>query len=346
MSHGDIKDIDDAGFEAFLRGEGELADLLHAMPQPDASSQLEAAIMADAQAALARPPVTAGVAANDPVIASAPVFLARWKIPLGLAASILLALPLLMQQRGQSPSRENAIVVAAAPASPVPERAEESPQAERRSQRADKDADYSQLAKAEPQLRSPESARPPVVAKRAAPPATDVTNATAPAVKAEAAPAAASIAEANSTQPEPIVIAQGPAPEFAAAPPSVPPAPPAPPMLAAPAPAKPMIASGVGQERSAKAAAPAATPAPAPASVTGAAGAGAVGALKSDAQLADQSAASAPEKAKTWLLQIETLIKAGRHKEALDEWAKFHQAYPDHPVQKPLLRQIEALKKP
>lgn len=337
MSHGDIKDIDDAGFEAFLRGEGELADLLRAMPQPDASSQLEAAIMADAQAALARPQVTAGVAANDPVIASTPGFLTRWKIPLGLAASILLALPLLMQQRGQSPSRENAIVVAAAPASPVPERAEESAQAERRSQRADKDADYSQLAKAEPQPRSPESARPPVVAKRAAPPATNVTNATAPAVKEEAAPAAASIAEANSTQPEPIVIAQGPAPEFAGAPLPVPQAP----MAAAPAPAKPMIASRGEQERSAKAAAPAAAPAPAPASVTGAAGG-----LKSDAQLADQSTAPAPAKAKAWLLQIETLIKVGRHKEALEEWTKFHQTYPDHPVQKTLLRQIEALKKP
>ena len=76
----------------------ELKALLASLPQPAPSSALDAAILADAEKALPQP-----VAANDSAdgvlrtlpAQKAPDYLQRWRIPLGLAAAVLLTVNLI-----------------------------------------------------------------------------------------------------------------------------------------------------------------------------------------------------------------------------------------------------------
>lgn len=80
----------------------ELTALLASLPQPSPSGELDAAILADAETALATPvaviPVAKAMAANDSadgavrtLPAKKPIdYLTRWRIPLGLAAAVLL----------------------------------------------------------------------------------------------------------------------------------------------------------------------------------------------------------------------------------------------------------------
>lgn len=77
----------------------ELTALLAALPQPSPPAELDAAILADAQQALATPVavIPAAMAANDSangVVRTLPAkktdYLTRWRIPLGLAAAVLL----------------------------------------------------------------------------------------------------------------------------------------------------------------------------------------------------------------------------------------------------------------
>ena len=75
----------------------ELTALLAALPQPSPPAELDAAILADAQQALATP-LAKPLAANDSgdgVVRTLPAkktsdYLTRWRIPLGLAAAVLL----------------------------------------------------------------------------------------------------------------------------------------------------------------------------------------------------------------------------------------------------------------
>lgn len=75
----------------------ELTALLAELPQPSPPAELDAAILADAQQALATP-LAKPVAANDSVdgvVRTLPAkksidYLTRWRIPLGLAAAVLL----------------------------------------------------------------------------------------------------------------------------------------------------------------------------------------------------------------------------------------------------------------
>ena len=76
----------------------ELKALLASLPQPAPSSALDAAILADAEKTLPQP-----VAANDSAdgvlrtlpVKKAPDYLQRWRIPLGLAAAVLLTVNLI-----------------------------------------------------------------------------------------------------------------------------------------------------------------------------------------------------------------------------------------------------------
>ena len=76
----------------------ELNALLASLPQPAPSSALDAAILADAEKALAKP-----VAANDSAdgvlrtlpAKKSPDYLQRWRVPLGLAAAVLLTVNLI-----------------------------------------------------------------------------------------------------------------------------------------------------------------------------------------------------------------------------------------------------------
>jgi hypothetical protein len=82
---------DDAQFEAFLKGEDELSRLLHALPQPSPSAELDAVIMKRVKFAAAQ---QGRQAANDPGTAGgmpslAPGLGRRWRIPAGIAATVL-----------------------------------------------------------------------------------------------------------------------------------------------------------------------------------------------------------------------------------------------------------------
>jgi hypothetical protein len=110
-------DDDNAKFDEFLQGKGELADLLRALPQEQPSSELDAKILADVRRSLQSSliktlpgnPVTqvadVGPAANQTngaggavilPIRSEPArrsgFLTRWRVPLGICATLVLSL--------------------------------------------------------------------------------------------------------------------------------------------------------------------------------------------------------------------------------------------------------------
>ncbi len=115
----------DVEFADFLQGRGELAHLLQELPQEQPSAELDAAILADAEKALAAPHIEPHIgpqvkpqaslptspisvmAANDSIgpatdAGGAPSFLWRWELPLGLAAGILFAMPLALLQKQPS----------------------------------------------------------------------------------------------------------------------------------------------------------------------------------------------------------------------------------------------------
>lgn len=85
---------DDAEFEAFLKGEGDLARALQGVPQPSPPAALDAAILGRIRTSIEQ---QQGAAANDPGEAVPAPRLARglgmrWKVPAGIAASALVGL--------------------------------------------------------------------------------------------------------------------------------------------------------------------------------------------------------------------------------------------------------------
>lgn len=110
MSTQDEINISDADFDAFLKGEGELSLMLRQLPQKQPSAELDDAILAKAKVELAKTPeapVVATVqsapqAANDPVMPgkskSSGGFVSRWRIPLGLVASLFVTVQLVRME--------------------------------------------------------------------------------------------------------------------------------------------------------------------------------------------------------------------------------------------------------
>jgi len=120
MNPHDDTQHDDAEFEAFLRGEGELSRALSALPQPAPPDDLTAAILARAEAD--QDPASS---TNDAVIPDAgprpaPHYLRRVRVPLAIAASFALALSLTMQWMGQPSPEQQTVNEALAPASKAP----------------------------------------------------------------------------------------------------------------------------------------------------------------------------------------------------------------------------------
>lgn len=112
------KDQFDDEFDAFLHRRDVLSWHLQSLPQPEPSAELDAAILARAEAELARS------AANDPAMPGTtgralPAFLKRWYTPLAVAASVLFAFLLLMRWQAQ-PENPAPLVVAQAPQSAAP----------------------------------------------------------------------------------------------------------------------------------------------------------------------------------------------------------------------------------
>ncbi|MBV6324335.1 hypothetical protein [Duganella violaceipulchra] len=88
---------EDAEFKDFLKGEGDLARQLRELPQPQVPEALSAAILARAASdlgAAAVPGASANDAPHDAAPAAPPArhYLRRARVPLGLAASMVLAL--------------------------------------------------------------------------------------------------------------------------------------------------------------------------------------------------------------------------------------------------------------
>lgn len=98
---------DDAEFELFLQRKGELAQHLQALDQPEPSAELDAAILAKAEEQeLAMAKRLSRNASNDsavpdPVV-SRPSFLGRWRMPIGLAASVVLGLFIVLQSQRET----------------------------------------------------------------------------------------------------------------------------------------------------------------------------------------------------------------------------------------------------
>lgn len=123
MSHDDDKynspgseAVSDAEFDAFLRGDDALARQLAALPQPQPSATLDAAILRHVQADLRRPS-----ASNDAAQRS---MVSRWSMPIALAASFVVTFSLVHEWDGyisDAPAEAAApvVVAPAAPAAPA-----------------------------------------------------------------------------------------------------------------------------------------------------------------------------------------------------------------------------------
>lgn len=329
------KDQLDDEFEAFLVGHGELARQLSALQQPESPERLNDAIIATAEAEMARERREAVAVQRRPAANSA-----RWRVPVAMAASVIGAVLLMLQwQRdGYAPPataeiREQSKVAATSDAAPQP---------------------------APPDASTPTSMPAPatevVAATSATTAATAAATATskapAPSPQAEAAPApeqpAARTRSANTmakaadkAQPSRsgVPADAAPAPAIAEERPQVlayAPPPPPPPMpvrdrvalaaRAAPPPPPPMIAR------------PAPAPAPPPAA--------AIAPLSTtivSPSARQEAAAANTAKAAAWLNVIDEMLKADLRKDALEEWKKFRLAYPDYPVPDALAKRIAAI---
>jgi hypothetical protein len=111
---------DDAQFDAFLRGEGDLTRDLQGLAQPGPSASLDAAILANARQAMAQEPRSD--AANDSGAAPSAPRLApglgwRWRAPAGIAAAVLVGV--FAQQTFNTSGDLNDVSTPSAPAAEV-----------------------------------------------------------------------------------------------------------------------------------------------------------------------------------------------------------------------------------
>ncbi|AMP14327.1 hypothetical protein [Collimonas pratensis] len=338
MMSEDSKRLDDAEFEAFLQGHGELARQLQGLPQPSPSAALDAAILAQAETLL-KTETPLPQAANDALSGKAgkpakPRFLMRWSTQLGMAACMVLAVLATLRWQTEPGTQSYDTAPPAEPAPPPP--ASAAAPSEKSLEPVEK------KAQAKPELVRPKAitrSAPPVAkaAPEVKPPVPAQDTQAAPAPTPAPAPFASrenyAVSPPQLASPEhvpsrarAIVVPQAPA---AANPPSAiadpaatyspAPAPIVPPPVYSPAPA-PVVASG-------------ATATAAPTESASAPGATLSGKQES------------PERAVAWLSAIDEMLKAGLRQDALEEWDKFKRAYPNYPVPEKLRAQIRLLQK-
>lgn len=329
MTSSDQKMHDDE-LDEFLAGRDALSRQLAALPQPASPKRVDDAVMAAITARLAQEQAASEAARSAPqgiapaqaaeITQVAPrrttaANMRRWRAPAALAASLVGALLLTMEwQRGD-------YYVQPAPAdAPEPTRATTTPQP-----KPAPAAKERSLQSAEPTTPTAPATAPPVAKPRPLAPANPAPQ--APSVTNPAIPALAESAD-KAIQPQAEVMAvdrrSSVAAPFIALPAPAPPAPPAPSAPLSFAARATSVPPG-----QIIAPAPPAPPAPAAITVTGSARKAAPAA--DDARVAD------------WLNVINEMLKAGLHKDAIDEWRKFRVAYPDYPVPEELARQIAAI---
>jgi hypothetical protein len=306
---------EEEAFDDFLQGRGELVKQLKALSQLTPSAALDAAILASAKAAVAQAERSKQAAANDPVSPRKPGFLSRFRMPLALAASLMVAVLVTVQwhaqseyqlplQVAQAPTAESA----AAPAVEAPQPAQADTNAKTVSEPTNNNV--ADAGQSKPAI-SATASKAIASEKKAATQATTNDAAKSSVERGNAAPVQLAQADAAQMKYKSTSIQ-----EQKAAPAPVPPT--------APAAAAPSIATTLAREFAR------ATASPAPAAV---------------APLAESLAKTDPqEKQKAWLVRIEELIKADSRKDALVEWEKFEKVYPGYPVPEKLREQIKALK--
>ena len=289
---------------------------LAALPQPEPSPELDAAIFAQVQKDLAPGPS----AANDPATqAQRPGLLQRYRAPLAFAASlaglaILLPVWRSMPQHATQPAAEppavNADAEKAVPPSPALEPAP--------AQQPESGIAAGQLHHTKPVL-SPSMSAPTEARMEAAAPPPPPPAPPAAAPPEPAAPATAAIAAAPA--PAPAASAPTVRPTAAAAP-AAPTAARVAPM--APVPPAPAIAPAAETEPLAEV--------PTPADKAG------------RREKSDTLARSGIPRtdAKEWLQTIERLLDAGDTKAAAAQWKRFRQAHPDYPVPDTLAERLKA----
>jgi hypothetical protein len=333
---------DDAEFALFLQGSGELASKLKGVDIPGPSAELDTAILARIEQALAQEAAAKSVAANDPVVPGVrpsdyptSKWITRWRVPLGLAAGLFLGVllhrsfqsespvesvarlsrasqpaPIVAQQMAPAPpmAAELPAIASADLAAPAPVPRKVSPPENRRDMSAGAEATPAELSAAMPAPADIVVASP-IVARSAAP-------------KVEAAPIVASDsvqrveitgstvrrADVETASPVQVIIAQD--------------------IMNSPVTQSGASSGyssgerGVAQRFSGPApvaAAPsvAAKPAPQPMAIQ-----------------------KSPQE---WLVLIEENLKVGWNDEAVENWDKFRKAYPDYPVRDGLKEKISAL---
>ncbi|WP_174998939.1 hypothetical protein [Rugamonas aquatica] len=305
--------IEDAEFEDFLKGQGDLSRQLQGLPQPSVPEALSAAILARAAADLAdgaRPGVSANDAVHDGAPAAPPArhYLRRARMPLGLAASVVLALFVVrgLMPQAFAPEVRQAGVIQESP-SPAAKMAEVAPPA------GEAAAVAATVAAAEPAPPPPPSAASapvraakPAVAMRPAArsaPMADIAAAPAPAMP-EAPVLGLEAAEVKALPPKMLSYAGVPSLALRSAPPPAP----------VPSPSVP-------------AAVFARAPIPAHAALPG----------------PEVMSVSAAMTASAWLARLEGMLRDGQTKEAHAEWLKFRMRYPDTEVPPELQRQLETV---
>jgi hypothetical protein len=328
-------DDDDSLFDEFLQGKGELAELLRTLPQEQPSAELDAKILDDAHIALQVSkirkmgrellekiengtlgsiytnmpgnPVTLvanadlGPAANEvneavsaeiiPIRVLPPKavrggVLSRWRVPLGIAATLVLSLSVtFMVWEGQPETKLIFITKVKENSAPVIV-AMAKPQVEAAAVAESKPAPPPPLALRErDELRARSKAKSDLESDKK--------------VLADSATEMAALSK-DTPPAKPAPIAESEPVQLAAASPAAPPPPPAARRMSEPAP-------------------------------------------KTELAGANSIASVTPD-AKTWLAQIEKLIRDDKRTEALAAWQKFRQAYPDYVVEKTIEKQIEAFR--
>ena len=326
----------DAAFDAFLRGEGELSRALQSMPQASPSAELDAAIRARIRTSMAQ---QSAEAANDPGAASGTPMLApglglRWRVPAGLAATLLAGLFATQayqendaRQRMDLPIEEHAVVAPAPVMAPPPatEAAPDTPQVQAPvvlqqtpSAPSAPAAPLRRVPKAPVIVAAPARVGPiPTAPERASAPATTpaaATPALAPPIVTNARsakPAAQSDAVVHYASREAAKAAPAPAPIPQEG-------------VAAPADDKSQL------EASVEGRAPVSVITPEPASRVELSG----------SRIGREGTPSSPA---AWVGQIETLLKEGRQDEARREWIRLRQHYPQYQAPEPLNAQLKAL---
>jgi hypothetical protein len=294
---------DDAEFDAFLNGEGDLARRLQALAQPGPSAALDAAILANARAAMAQDARPA--AANDSGDGTlaprrTPGLGWRWRIPAGIAATVLVGLfaHQTFQQGGELNEVVNPVAVPAAPVAQDVEaaaRVEDSPPAAAAAAPAEKPAASKALQKPaarakESKAEKPAPAPAPVVEAEARAEMADLQRQamTAKKSKVDKSTSDAYRAREESAAPLPApVVSYSPAP--------------------APPPPQEVHVAGRRNAYEPQLSGGLIVPPSAPAPV-------------------------AQVEARAWLERIEKLLEQGRRDEALREWKAFRAAYPAYPV--------------